>query len=92
MADREYLHELADRLPEKDLVAAHRWLSFLKSDYTDPLSWLLDNAPIDDEPTTPEEEAAIAEAREQIRGGETFTAEEVKRLLLNDAGAGRNLA
>lgn len=87
MATRKYLHDLVDRLPEENLMAARRSLEYVKSGYTDHLSWLLDNAPVDDEPTTPEDEAAIAEAREQIRRGETFTAEEIKRLLLNDAGA-----
>ena len=37
---------------------------------TDSLTRLLDNAPPDDEPVTPEEEALVQEARDEIARGE----------------------
>jgi hypothetical protein len=45
------------------------------------LDELLDKAPLDDEPTTPEEDAGAREAREEIARGETISAEEIKREL-----------
>ena len=80
---RAELHDLVDALSEDDLLAAHRYLGFLRSGYTDLLQWVLDTAPEDDEPTTPEEEQAVAEAREDIRLGRTISMEEAKRLLLS---------
>ena len=53
----------------------------------DPLTQFLTAAPVDDEPTTPEEERDAAAAREEVRRGETVSAEEIKRMLLTDAGA-----
>lgn len=45
----------------------------------DALDELLDNAPIDDEPETEEEREAVAEAREEIRRGETVSRDEIRR-------------
>jgi nucleoid-associated protein YejK len=44
----------------------------------DALSDLLDNAPLDDEPSTPEEEAAVTVAREQLARGETVSLDEIR--------------
>jgi hypothetical protein len=42
----------------------------------------LDNAPPEDEPISPEEEAAVEEARREIEArGKLYTAEEIKREL-----------
>jgi hypothetical protein len=79
---RDEAHELVDALSDDELVAAHRYLGFLRSDYTDLLEWVLDTAPVDDEPTTPEEEAAVEEAREDVRQGRTIPFEEIKRRYL----------
>ena len=79
---RAELHDLIDSLSDEQVVEARRYVEFLRSGYTDMLSWVLDTAPLDDEPTTPEEEEAVAEAREALRRGETVSAEEAKRLLL----------
>ena len=79
---RAELHDLIDELTEEQLVEARRYVEFVKSGYTDLLSWVLDTAPVDDEPTTPEEEAAVEEAREDVRRGRTIPLEEVKRRLL----------
>ena len=45
----------------------------------DPVLESLENAPIDDEPLTDEDERAIEEAREQVRRGEVLTHDEVRR-------------
>lgn len=50
-----------------------------KRDQLDPLLRALANAPIDDEPVTPEEEAAVKEARQQVARGETVSWEELKK-------------
>jgi hypothetical protein len=46
----------------------------------DPLIEFLDNAPPEDEHISPEEEAAVEEARREIRaGGKMYSAEEIER-------------
>ena len=45
----------------------------------DALAELLDRAPIDDEPTTPEEDRSAREAGEQIIRGEMLSADEIRR-------------
>ncbi|CAN5283310.1 hypothetical protein BH24GEM2_BH24GEM2_08040 [soil metagenome] len=45
-----------------------------------PVLYTLDNAPPDDEPYTDEERAAVAEAWEDVRAGETIPHQEVKRM------------
>jgi hypothetical protein len=39
---------------------------------------LLENAPLDDEPVTEEEEEAVQVAREEIARGETISLEEIR--------------
>lgn len=77
------MHELVDSLSDEELLAAKRYAEFLRSDDTDPLLWVLDTAPEDDEPTPPEEEHGLAEAREDVRQGRTISLAEVKRLFLS---------
>ena len=55
---RERLHQLVDQLPQKNLSAAQRLLEELKTD-NDPVLRAISSAPLDDEPVTKEEEAAI---------------------------------
>jgi hypothetical protein len=45
----------------------------------DGLAELLERAPLDDEPTTPEEEEGVREARAQIASGEVLSADEIRR-------------
>ena len=47
----------------------------------DPFLEFLENAPIDDEPTTPEEDASSREAWEEYKRGESSPLEEVRRRL-----------
>ncbi len=77
---RTALRKLIDQLPESELVAAHRYLCYLR-DEGDPFLQALKNAPIDDEPETEEERKAVAEAWEDVKAGRVFTLEEVKREL-----------
>lgn len=81
--DRAELHAPVDRLTDDQLPKATEHVEFLLSGYTDKLLWVLDPAPYDDEPMTPEEEAAVAEARKEVRRGETMSMEEAKRLFLS---------
>ncbi len=81
MTIKEALHRLVDELPEAELPAAKRYLEYLRNVGADPVLRSLMEAPVDDEPLTPEEEAAVAEAYEDLRCGRTVTMEEVKREL-----------
>lgn len=78
MATREALHQLIDWLPDDTLDEAARRLSPL---YPDPALRAALLAPIDDEPLTDEDIAAIEEGRQQIARGEFFTNEEVMALI-----------
>lgn len=63
------LHDLVDALSDEALAAAQRYLGFLLRGESDLFEWVLNNALVDDEPSTDEEDDAAAEAREQIRRG-----------------------
>ncbi|MBI2170458.1 MAG: hypothetical protein HYU30_00325 [Chloroflexi bacterium] len=75
---RTALRKLIDQLPESELVAAHRYLRYLR-DEGDPVLQALLNAPIDDEPETEEERRAVEEAKEDIRAGRVVSLEEIKK-------------
>ncbi len=77
MATKEALHRLIDSILEKDLDSAQRALEPL----VDPVLLALANAPLDDEPETDEEHAAVAEAWEEYQQGKWVSAEEVRREL-----------
>ena len=78
---RTALRKLIDQLPESEFVAAHRYLCYLR-DEGDPWLRALKNAPLDDEPSTPEEDAAADVAWREYLEGKTMSAEEAKRKLL----------
>lgn len=75
MTAKQQLRERIETLTERE---AERTLRLL-DDLRDPLTRFLDEAPLDDEPTTPEEEAAVAEARADIAAGRTVSLDEIKR-------------
>lgn len=79
METRQALHTLVDELPEPELPAAKRFLEYLRQ-AADPLRLALDSAPLDDEPLTEEDLAAIREGFADRAQGETASHEEVKRL------------
>lgn len=78
---REELHRIVDELPEQELSAAGRFLQYLYNLGSDPVLKALLEAPWDDEPETPEEMAAVHEARQQLARGEVLSDEEVWRRL-----------
>ncbi len=61
------LHRLVDALPTASVDAVGRWLARVADD---PMIAVLDAAPWDDEPSTPDEDAAVAAARAAIARGE----------------------
>ena len=75
MTAKEQLRERIETLTERE---AERTLRLL-DDMRDPMSRCLDDAPLDDEPVTPEEEAAVAEAEADIAAGRTVSLEEILR-------------
>jgi len=70
---KEHAHQLIDRLPQTQVEAVVGLLEAM----LDPVSRAIANAPIDDEPVTPEEEKAIAEAREWLKHNPGIPFEEV---------------
>ena len=62
MIARDDVHQLLDELPDDILPEVARYLAALRDD---PLARLLLTAPINDEPETDEERAAVREAREE---------------------------
>lgn len=81
MEDRHALHTLVDELPEPELPAARRFLEYLRQQPPNSLRLALDGAPLDDEPVTEDDLAAIREGFVDQARGETLSHEEVKRLL-----------
>lgn len=75
------LHRLVDALPKESVDAVGRWLERVAED---PMVAVLDAAPWDDEPSAPEEEGAIAEARAAIARGEGIIFEQAKAELSGD--------
>lgn len=78
MTTKERLHQLVDQLPESEVATAARLLEALRAT-ADPVARLLDSAPIDDEPLTDEDLAAIREGREAHRRGEGRPWSDVRR-------------
>ena len=70
MSSRDHLVELIERLPERELPAAERFLEFLCAD---PVSRALALAPDDDEPESAVERQAVALARGEFERGERGT-------------------
>jgi hypothetical protein len=79
MTTREKLHRLVDDLSDEEVGKALRLLSSTHQN-GDPLVALMDAAPIDDEPFTDEDAAAIAEVEaDRAAGVPTIPFEEIKR-------------
>jgi predicted transcriptional regulator len=74
MTVKEALHQIIDEMPQ---VQADRLLETLE----DPVARSLALAPIDDEPETEEEKAAVAEGIAALERGEFVTTEELRREL-----------
>jgi hypothetical protein len=77
MTTREKLHQIVDKLPEEELDAA---LKAIESRADDPLIRRLEEAPLEDEEISPEEEAAVQEARDELAAGAPLIShDEIKR-------------
>ena len=77
MTAKEKLRRAIEELSEAEAAEALELIP--RRSQRDALEELLDSAPTDDEPTTPEEDEGARESREQIARGELFTAEEIQR-------------
>ena len=82
MQTRDRIHRLLDDLPEAELSAVEQFLAQRRA-AADPLLRALADAPTDDEPITPEEETAVAEAYADIAAGRVVSHEEVRQRLLD---------
>lgn len=76
---RAALHERLDAVPDEELWRVEYFLEYLRTG--DGMLTTLCLAPYDDEPVTPEEEAAVAEAWEDVRAGRVSSLDEVRREL-----------
>jgi len=79
MTAKEQLRQTVDELTEAEAADTLDYLARRRRDGHQTLRELLEAAPIDDEPTTPEEDEGAREAREQIARGQLFSAEQIKR-------------
>jgi len=87
MQTRDRLHRLIDELPDAELPEVERLLAghggndslrrALAKFPNDPLLRALADAPEDDEPLTPEEAAAIEEARRSVAAGRVVSDDEL---------------
>ncbi len=71
--DKQQIHELVDRLAPSQAHAVRGLLQAM----LDPVSRAIANAPVDDEPLTPEEARALDEAREWLRHNTPIPHEQV---------------
>lgn len=78
MTAKEKLRHTVEDLSEAE---AQDTLGFIvrRRGQRDALAELLERAPLDDEPTTPEEDEAAREARAEIARGEVLSADEIRR-------------
>ena len=77
MTTKDALYRLIDAIPEEGMETARRALEPL----VDPVLLALANAPVDDEPETDEERAAVEEGWKAYRRGEWVSADDVRREL-----------
>lgn len=77
MTIKERLHHVIEEMTDEEAEATLRRIEARR---TDPLLRFLDAAPIDDEPVSGEEEAAVAEVEaDRTAGAPTVPFEDVKR-------------
>jgi hypothetical protein len=81
MTAKEKLRATVEELSETEAEDTLDYIASRHHGERDALGELLEEAPLDDEPTTPEEEEGLREAREQVRRGEVVSAEEIRREL-----------
>jgi len=77
MTVKERLHRVIDELSDEQAEMALRRIDALRND---PLVRFLDAAPVDDEPVSAEEQAAVAEAdADRAAGAAAIPFDEIKR-------------
>ncbi|MEA2694414.1 MAG: hypothetical protein QOJ16_3801 [Acidobacteriota bacterium] len=81
MTERERLLTLAETLPDLEVHAAVRFLEYLTREISDPVQTALENAPFDEEPLSPEDVAALEEARRDLAEGRVVSHEEARKRL-----------
>lgn len=84
MTVKERLHQLVEALPESELPVAERFLQYLRDLGADPLLRALALAEDDDEPTSADEDAAVAQAWAEYQRGEARPWEAVRDELAGD--------
>jgi len=78
MTAKEQLRQTVEQLSEAEAQDALGYIVRRRGNH-DALSNLLERAPLDDEPTTPEEDEGVREAKEQIARGDVLSADEIRR-------------
>jgi len=78
MTAKEKLREVVERLSEAE---AEETLRLLAERHADSVAELFDQAPEDDEPTTPEEDRSAREAWAEYERGESIPLDEARREL-----------
>jgi hypothetical protein len=78
MTAKEKLRQAIEDLSEAEAQDALGFIVRRRGE-RDELGELLENAPLDDEPTTPDEEAGVREAKDEVARGEVFSADDIKR-------------
>ncbi|MNL60496.1 hypothetical protein D3C87_1843120 [compost metagenome] len=81
MTARDKVLSLLEDLPEPLISQVVDFIEFLadKQRRESPLTRILADAPYDDEPTTPEEDAEVEAARDEAKRLGTVSLEQVKR-------------
>jgi hypothetical protein len=79
--ERRQAHALLDLLPPAKLSAVRRVLEVMVDPDDEPLARSLANAPVESEPVSAEEAAALDEAHASIARGEGIPHEEILREL-----------
>jgi hypothetical protein len=75
---KDRLRQAIEDLTEAEAQDALGFIARRRGD-PDTLGELLQKAPLDDEPTPPEEQQGVREAKAQIERGDLFSADEIKR-------------
>lgn len=78
MTAKDKLRQTIDGLSEAEAQDA-LGLIVRRREQHDALGEMLQCAPLDDEPTTPEEDEGVREARAEIARGDVLSADEIRR-------------
>lgn len=79
MTAKDKLRQAVEQLSELEAEDTLAYIARRRE--RDPVIEAFENAPLDDEPLTEDEERAIEEGREAYRRGETFTLDDIRREL-----------